>query len=375
MRGRLAGPMFAVLALVSVADAGEPTERLRALFEQANHVLTSPDEGRGLDERLSAIRALVGELFDAREAAAAALGREWQARTAAQRAEFARLYAELVERAYLAWVGGRARLHGDGVRVAFVSESTKGETSSVVTTLSTRGAGEVPVEYRMRRREGRWLVQDVVVDGLSVADSYRVQFQRVLHSGGYGELMARIQEKFSASALAEPPAPLRVASVNSVSDAPAVEASAATTAAVSTALSIASSPSAAIAPSAATPTPPPAPRTPSPATAVAVTSPAAPAARGSVPSPLESVGRATSPSPPGSTPKAFWLQLGAFRDTDAVTRLVERLRDRQVTVTTGGPRTAPLTRVLLGPFVDRAAAAAALRQLAAAGYRAIIAVE
>jgi cell division septation protein DedD len=46
-----------------------------------------------------------------------------------------------------------------------------------------------------------------------------------------------------------------------------------------------------------------------------------------------------------------------------------------VTVTTGGPRTAPLTRVLLGPFVDRAAAAAALRQLAAAGYRAIIAVE
>jgi phospholipid transport system substrate-binding protein len=368
MRRRVAAPVLAALTLVSAAaDAGEPTERLRALFDRANGILTSSDEQRGFDERVAAIRGLVSELFDAREAAATAVGREWQARSAAQRAEFERLYADLVERAYLSWVGARARLHADGVRVAFVSESTTGEAASVLTTLTTRGAGDMPVEYRMRRREGRWLVHDVIVDGLSVADSYRVQFQRVLQDGGWSELVARMYEKVSPAAPAEAAAPVRVAAAGVASDAPAVETPRMPMPAPAPSPAAEATPDAEPRPAA---DPLPAVKAaPADATVTRAMAAVAPA-RSSAPSVAKSVATGTA-----RRATSFWLQLGAFRDTDAVMRLVERLRDRRVTIATDGHRAGALTRVLVGPFGDRAAATAALRQLTTAGYRAFIASE
>jgi cell division septation protein DedD len=54
---------------------------------------------------------------------------------------------------------------------------------------------------------------------------------------------------------------------------------------------------------------------------------------------------------------------------------VERLRRHSVTIAPTKQRSSPLARVLVGPFTNRAAAASALRELAASGYRAFIALE
>src|SRR5687767_13578200 len=197
MIGRLAAPVLGFLVLASAAVAGEPTERLRTLFDEANRILLASDSDTPLDDRVTAIRTLVNDSFDAREAAALALGREWHARTSVEREEFVRLYADLVERAYLAWIGSRARVHGDGVRITFESESVQGERATVVTMLETRGGGAMPIEYRMGRRDARWTVHDVVVDGVSLADSYRAQFQRILQGGAYADVVARLHDKAS----------------------------------------------------------------------------------------------------------------------------------------------------------------------------------
>lgn len=357
---RLLAPALVVLALVSPVSAGEPTERLRTLFAEANRILLEPDSDTALEDRVAAIRALVNEAFDARAAAALALGREWQARTPAERDEFVRLYADLVERAYLAWIGSRARVHGDGVRIAFESESLHGEGATVVTTLQTRGGGEMPIEYRMNRRDGRWVVRDVVVDGLSLAASYRAQFHRVLQAGGYPEVVERLHEKASPEtriaimkakrsrmAGAAATAPVRLASAAPTSDAPPVAAPVVTT------------------PVAVSP-----PQIPPARPAVVVSPPPSPTLR-----PAEIVTTPPAPAVVPSVRKWFWIQVGAFRDTDAATRLVERLRKHSVTVATGGQRSEPLARVLVGPFTNRAAAASTLRELAAGGYRAFIAFE
>jgi cell division septation protein DedD len=76
-----------------------------------------------------------------------------------------------------------------------------------------------------------------------------------------------------------------------------------------------------------------------------------------------------------SPQKSFWLQVGAFRDPDAASRLVEQLREHRVMVATDGPHAEPLARVLVGPFTNRAAAASARKALAARGYRGFIAFE
>jgi cell division septation protein DedD len=120
----------------------------------------------------------------------------------------------------------------------------------------------------------------------------------------------------------------------------------------------------------------PAPSAPSaPPLGAAETALAAPAVRTA---PVPTAQPAAPPVAPAVAPptrKWFWIQVGAFRTTEAASRLVERLRPHSVTVATGGQRSAPLSRVLVGPFGDRAAAVSTLRELAAGGYRAFIAVE
>jgi ABC-type transporter MlaC component/cell division septation protein DedD len=395
---RLLVPALVVLAFAAPVAAGEPTDRLRRLFEQANRILLASDNDSPLDDRLAAIHTLVNDAFDAREAAALALGREWHVRTAVEREELVQLYADLVERAYLAGIGSRARVHGDGVRMAFDAESIQGDRAAVMTTLQTRGGGEMPIEYRMGRRDGRWTVHDVVIDGLSLAESYRVQFQRVMHGGTYADLVARLRDKASnatliaiarartartARAVAPPgsPPPIRTASVASASDAPPVESR---TAAPAPTASVAIS-------SPVTPIPAPVsvvaqPTAPTPAPVSAVAPPTAPMQSrlsGVVP-PGPPVAPLPTPAPPArratvETPAAarqsFWIQVGAFRDTEAASRLVERLRRHSVTIAPTKQRSSPLARVLVGPFTNRAAAASALRELAASGYRAFIALE
>jgi phospholipid transport system substrate-binding protein len=370
-------PALLLAAFASHATAGEPSERLRTFFDDANRILMTADADTALEDRVAAVRALVNDVFDAREAAALALGHEWHARTSAEREEFARLYAGLVERAYLGWIGSRARVNGDGVRVTFLSEWIRDETASVSTSLQTRGGGEMAIEYRLTRREGRWAVRDVVVDGLSLADSYRAQFQRVLQTGSYADLIARLHErgvrKPVLAARAEP-TPVRVASATPVSDAPPLLTPVVSGPAASGGVSSLPTPPAA----AAVGPPANAGRPGQILTAPLVVNPR-PAAVTAPPvvAPPVTLARA-APEVRSVLPAArkwFWIQVGAFRDTDAASRLVERLRNHSVMVATGGARTEPLARVLVGPFSDRTAAASTLRELSARGYRAFIAVE
>ena len=354
------------LALATPAVGGEPTDTLRRLFDHANRILLASEATD--DARMTGLRALVREAFDAREAAALVLGRAWTSRTPAERDEFGRLYGDIVESAYLAGVGSRARVDADGIRVAFESESVQGTSATVATTLETRGGGTMPIEYRLTRGERGWAVVDVVVEGLSLAGSYRAQIQRVMQTATYADLLARQREKASTTTLAAIGAAkttmaLAPRTTPEITSAPVLIASA--PGSVSDAPPVATRVASAISPAVSS-TGPPSPMPVAPPPRVAVASPDA--AR-----PPPDV---IAPSAPGaSARKSFWIQVGAFRDTDAASRVVERLRRHRVVVAVGGPGPEPLARVLVGPFTNRAAAASALRELAAGGYPAFIAVE
>jgi phospholipid transport system substrate-binding protein len=69
----------------------------------------------------------------------------------------------------------------------------------------------------------------------------------------------------------------------------------------------------------------------------------------------------------------YWVQVGAFRSTDAAVRLVSRLGTWAFTIVTGpltralGAPDDSLSRVLVGPYTHRADAAVALKRLQASG--------
>jgi phospholipid transport system substrate-binding protein len=68
--------------------------------------------------------------------------------------------------------------------------------ASVQTTLVRRKTNEqLPVEYRLIEKGGRWAVFDVVVDGVSLTLNYRAQFDKIIRSSSYDMLVEKIKAK------------------------------------------------------------------------------------------------------------------------------------------------------------------------------------
>jgi phospholipid transport system substrate-binding protein len=192
--------MFVAVALVLLAlwgaahvSADSVTDRLRPEIERVVQTLEDPTlkaPGRAA-ERRQALRDITNEIFDWAEMARRALGRHWDVRSEAERAEFAGLFRDLIERAYV----GKIEKYG-GEKIVFAGESVEGELATVRTRVLMR-QGEVAIEYRLGAQGDRWLIYDVIVDGVSIAANYRAQFDGFLTKSSYADLVRRMHARAS----------------------------------------------------------------------------------------------------------------------------------------------------------------------------------
>jgi len=182
----------AMLAAFDPASAGPPTEQLRAQMDRVIKVLEDPElkrEGRQV-ERRAAIRRLANEIFDFSETTRRSLGQHWQARTPAEREQFVRLYADLLERSYI----GKIELYS-GERILFVGDTIERDQATVRTRLQTKAGTEIPVDYRMHRVGDRWLTYDVAIEGVSMVANYRAQFNKIIQTSSAQTLVQRLRAK------------------------------------------------------------------------------------------------------------------------------------------------------------------------------------
>jgi phospholipid transport system substrate-binding protein len=175
-----------VLGLGGQAWASSPTEQLRVYTDQVMKVL----ENRTMSapERLEAVRAVASEAFDVSETAQRALGFHWQQRTPAERQEFVQVFRNLLEQTYLSRIG-----EFGGERIKYVSERIDGDRAIVRAVIVTKNGTEVPVESRLLQKADRWLIYDVLVENISLIASYRSQFDRVIRTASFPELIRRLK--------------------------------------------------------------------------------------------------------------------------------------------------------------------------------------
>jgi len=183
---RMAVVLIAVLVPAVAARAGAPTERLRSSVDQVLHVVQSQPDTQA---RRAAIRKIATGLFDFEETAKRALGPHWRDRTPQERREFVQLFTDLVEAAYV----GRIERY-EGEKVAYVGEQVEGDEAVVRTNVISKQQ-EIPVNYRMRREPAGWRVYDVVIEGVSLIGNYRTQFNKIIQTSSYEELVERMRAK------------------------------------------------------------------------------------------------------------------------------------------------------------------------------------
>jgi phospholipid transport system substrate-binding protein len=141
-------------------------------------------------ERRRSVRRIANEIFDFGETAKRSLGRHWGARTPAEREEFVQLFADLLERSYIS----KIELF-NGERVTYIGETIDGDIATVRTRLVTKQATEIPVDYRMLKRDERWLVYDVIIEGVSLVANYRTQFNKIIQTSSYPDLIKKMKGK------------------------------------------------------------------------------------------------------------------------------------------------------------------------------------
>jgi phospholipid transport system substrate-binding protein len=181
-----------LLGVLSPAWAGPPTDTLRDYTEAVQKVLDDPAlkaEDRR-HERRAAVRKLASEAFDVQETARRALGTHWQQRSPAEREEFVQLFADLLERTYISKID----LYG-GERLRFTDERVDGDSAVVRARVVTRQGTEVPIEGRMHKRGERWQIYDVVIENISLIANYRAQFDRIIRTSSYAELVKRLKNR------------------------------------------------------------------------------------------------------------------------------------------------------------------------------------
>jgi phospholipid transport system substrate-binding protein len=65
----------------------------------------------------------------------------------------------------------------------------------VKTEITQSGGQPIRVNYALSKNSGKWLVFDIVIEGVSLVTNYRSQFSSVIKKNGIDTLIKRLAKK------------------------------------------------------------------------------------------------------------------------------------------------------------------------------------
>ena len=76
-----------------------------------------------------------------------------------------------------------------------MGESVDGKYATVTAKILTHSDTEVEVLYRLKDKNGDWRVYDISIEGVSLVNNYRKQFNSIISRSSYDELVRKLREK------------------------------------------------------------------------------------------------------------------------------------------------------------------------------------
>ena len=177
---------LAVAALPSSALAEDPADEARAFLKSFGDaaVATLTDGRLSAEQREATLKDLINNGFELDTIGRLALGRHWKAATESQRAEFRGLFQSYVTNATVKRLSGYS---GEELDLGPARVAGKSELVAVPSRISRPGEAGISVEWRLRRgADAKWRIIDVVIEGVSMLQTHRAEFDAVIRQGGGG---------------------------------------------------------------------------------------------------------------------------------------------------------------------------------------------
>lgn len=174
------------------AFAGEPTEVIRKTTDEIISIVQDPalqgPEKKNERERL--IRAAAEKIFDREGMSMRVLAQHWRKRTPAEKEEFMELFEDLLEKTYIDRVEGYS-----GEKVIYDGERVEGNYALVKVEILTKQGTKIPVLYRLKKKKAGWLVYDLSIEGVSLINNYRTQFNSIILRSSFKGLIKKLKAK------------------------------------------------------------------------------------------------------------------------------------------------------------------------------------
>ncbi|MCL1939279.1 MAG: ABC transporter substrate-binding protein [Desulfovibrionaceae bacterium] len=185
------------LCLFAQAKADAASEAHQALESTVNQVLDELKKPEwknpaGRDAMQAKVESIILTLFSFEELSMRTVGPNWKNFSPDQKKRFMDAFEDLLRERYLGALEGY-----NGEIVTYVKETPVGSAGDKVqidTTVNIKNK-TVPVSYRMLRGDGRWMVYDIIIEGVGMVQNYRSQFQVVLQKGDPEELITLVRAK------------------------------------------------------------------------------------------------------------------------------------------------------------------------------------
>lgn len=183
-------PILTVLLLTQpmpALAAPSAIDQVRQTVEQVLGVLR--DKGLDKTTRLDQLRGIIRARFDFALMSQWTLGPYWRKANPDQQQRFIALYSDLLEANYR----GKIEKYTDQ-KVSYLGERVEGHRAEVQTEVVTDQA-TIPLVYRLNLEGEKWMVYDVVIEGVSLVRTYRGTFGEIARKDGIDGLLEQVAQK------------------------------------------------------------------------------------------------------------------------------------------------------------------------------------
>ena len=171
-----------------------PTAQIKSTVDRAIRILSDPglQEDSQKDLRYRLAREVIMPRFDFNEIAKRSLGSHWRRLNTEERSRFVRVFTRFLEQTYVAKITSF-----NGERFLYAGERVDRDFAEVVSNVISSDGKRVTVGYKLRLVAHDWKIYDLVVENISMVNSYRAQFARIIAQSSYRELVARLEKKLA----------------------------------------------------------------------------------------------------------------------------------------------------------------------------------
>jgi phospholipid transport system substrate-binding protein len=193
MKKRLTGLVILMFLLFSLpVYAGVPLDTVQANVNKVLDVLRDSKlkSASAKEIKKEKLRIIYKNMFDELEFSRRTLARSWSKLNPAQQKEFVQLFEQVLEKSYIDKIFSYTN-----EKIEFYKENMLSESQAEIQTRVITSSNEIPIFYRMIKKDNTWKVYDVVVENVSLVQNYRTQFNDILNKNTPEQLLDILRKK------------------------------------------------------------------------------------------------------------------------------------------------------------------------------------